>query len=563
MNRRNFNTTLIAGSVAGLTGAAQASPSAKPNFLIIYCDDHVTESIHHGALVPNIDSMKRDGLFFPKAYSAAPACTPARYNALTGQYAGRCRGKFLQTGITKEGQTWVHWNAETSSDDWIGAKMLRDAGYATGIVGKIGAFVTQEAKASKAFADMKVDDPKKKPLFEENQRILAELIKPFGFDYGGALTHSNMSGDDQRHAPEFQLEHCLQFIESSKDQPFYFHFAPHLMHMPNPGNSLKGDPRNAYGVLLDEAPDVQPSRDSVFERVKAAGLDEELAPATWLDDTIGVLLAKLEKLGIADNTLVIFMQDNGHHGGKGSVYEGGADVLGMWTRWPNGGAKAGSENPTLAMNIDLVPTMLDAAGVSKPDGYNPDGISLVPALKGSSKQLRDSVFIEIGHTRAVMKDGWKYIAFRVPESHELSPELKEQYKELAEIDPTMDKEARVTHIHRQLGGCNTERAEAMWTKPGFFDPDQLYDLSKDPNEQNNLAGHPEYGAKLNAMKKLMRQHALKAPGTFAEFKSFDDMSPEERAHIEKTAERNKWKTPPVNTKNLAKAKKQAGKKKKS
>ena len=58
----------------------------------------------------------------------------------------------------------------------------------------------------------------------------------------------------------------------------------------------------------------------MLERVKAAGLDEELAPATWLDDTIGVLFQALEKQGLADNTLVIFMQDNGHHGGKGSVY---------------------------------------------------------------------------------------------------------------------------------------------------------------------------------------------------------------------------------------------------
>ncbi len=558
MNHRNFFGRILAlGSLLCTVALAQ-----QPNFVIIYCDDHVTESIQHGALVPNIDSLREEGLFFPEAYSAAPACTPARYNALTGQYAGRCRGKFLQTGITEEGQSWVHWNAETSSDDWIGAKMLRDAGYATGLVGKIGAFVTQAAKPSKAYADMKADDPNKKPLFEENQRIMVELIQPFGFDYGGALTHSNMSGDDQRHAPEFQLEHCIEFIEASKDQPFYLHFAPHLMHMPQPMKSLKGDPRNAYGVMLDQAPATQPSRESVLARVQAAGLDEELAPATWLDDTIGVLLQTLEKHNLADNTLVIFMQDNGHHGGKGSVYEGGANVLGCWMRWPDGIKNPSSTNPTYAMNIDFVPTMLDAAGVPQPEGYRPDGISLLPALQGSEEPLRDSVFVEIGHTRAVLKGDWKYIAFRVPESHQLSSEQIEQYKELAEIDPTMDKQARVTHIHRQLGGCNTERAEAMWTKPGFFDADQLYNLSNDSNEQANLASNPEYAAKLNEMKQLMRQHMMQAPGTFAEFKGFEDMSPEERAYTQKIGAGNKWTDPPVNTKNLEKAKRQARKKKK-
>ena len=70
MNRRNFNTTLALGSVAAIAGIAHAKPSAQPNFIIIYCDDHVTESIQHGALVPNIDSMKKDGLFFPSAYAA-------------------------------------------------------------------------------------------------------------------------------------------------------------------------------------------------------------------------------------------------------------------------------------------------------------------------------------------------------------------------------------------------------------------------------------------------------------------------------------------------------------
>jgi len=559
MNRRNFNAILSAGIV--VAGTANAQKKSQPNFLIIYCDDHVTESIQHGALVPNIDSMKKAGLFFPKAYAAAPACTPARYNALTGQYAGRCKGRFPQTGITKEGQTWVHWNADTSSDDWTGAKVLRDAGYATGIVGKVGCFNIQEAKETKKFMTLDVDDPKKKPMFEEYQRIMSEGVKPFGFDYGGALTTSNMSGNDPRHAPEYQLEHCLEFIGKNRKTPFYLHFVPHLMHMPNPGTSLKGDPRNVYGVMMDEAPAVQPSRESVLERVKAAGLDEELAPATWLDDTIGVLFQSLEKWGLAENTLVVFMQDNGHHGGKGSCYEGGADVLGCWMRWPKA-IKPGSANPTPMMNIDIVPTMLAAAGVEPPKAYKPDGMSLLPAFDGSGKKLRDSVMIEIGHTRAVVKDNWKYIALRVPESHQLSPELKAKYKELAKIDPTMDPEGRVTHIHRQLGGCSTERTEAMACKPGFYDPDQLYDLSKDPDEQNNLAGHPEYGAKLKSMQSLMRQHMLKAPGTFGEFKGFDDLPPAERAYIEKAGANTKWKEPPVNTKALQKAKKQGGNKKK-
>jgi len=558
MNRRSFSTAITAGITAVSRGVSAAHQEKMPNFVVIYCDDHMTESIRAGALVPNIDSMKRDGLYFPNAYSASPACTPARYNALTGFYAGRCRGRFLKTGITKEGQTWVHWNTSTSPDDWIGAKVLRDAGYATGIVGKIGCFNIPEAKESGAFMKLSVDDPKKRPMFEEYERIMAEGVKRFGFDYGGALTTSNMIGNASRHSPEYQLLHCLEFIKANRNRPFYLHFAPHLMHQPSPLKSLKGDLRNVYGVMLDEMPVVQPSRASVLDRVKAAGLDEELAPATWLDDTIGVIFQTLEKQGLADNTLVIFMQDNGHHGGKGSCYEGGANVLGCWMRWPKG-IRPGSVNPTPMMNIDIIPTLFAAAGIAPPPGYRPDGISLLPAFDGSGKKLRDSVMIEIGHTRAVIKDNWKYLAFRVPESHQLSPELKAKYKELAKIDPTMDPEGRVTHIHRQLGGCSTERGEALWTKPAFFDPDQLYDLSRDPDEQNNLAGNPEYAAKLRSMKQLLREHMLKAPGTFGEFKTFDDMPEKEREYYRKIGAATKWTEPPVNTKALQLAKKKMNK----
>jgi len=559
MNRKTFTIALGIGLM--LAGYASAAPAIPPNFLIIFCDDHMTESIRQGALVPHIDSMKRSGLFFPTAYTAAPACTPSRYNALTGHYAGRCKGRFLQTGITKEGQTWVHWNTDTSSDDWTGAKVLRDAGYATGIVGKIGCFNIPAAKESKRFMAMDIANPEKQLLFEEYERIMAEGVKPFGFDYGGALTTSNMAGDDMRHAPEFQVKCCLDFIKANRSKPFYLHFAPHLTHAPDPLKSLKGDLNNVYGVRMDRVPNVQPSRASVLERVKKAGLAEELAPATWLDDSIGALFQGLEKAGVADNTLVIFMQDNGHHGGKGSCYDGGANVLGCWMRWPAGIKDPGRTNPTPVMNIDIVPTLFAAAGIRPPDEYKPDGISLLPALQGRPEKLRDYVFIEMGHTRAVIKDHWKYLAFRVPKSHELSPELKAKYRELAEIDPTMDKQARVTHIHRQLGGDSTERSEAMWTKPGFFDADQLYNLEKDPDEQNNLAAQPEYRAKLEAMQRLMAKAMLRAPGTFAEFKSFEDMPETERAFYKKVGAQTKWTEPPINTKALAKAKRQAAKKK--
>ncbi len=554
MHRRSFIKTACIGTAsAGLTFSARAKDaSERPNILIIYVDDHVSESIRAGALAPNIKSLGQDGIYFSRAYTSAAACTPARYSCLTGRYAGRCKGRFLSGGITKEGQTWIGWNTNTDPGDTMGAKVLRDAGYATGIVGKLGCFGIEDAGNSNMFNEGDPNDAAKKAEFTKHQKVLIDGVKDFGFDYGGALFTSNM-GPDQRHNPEFQTRCCLDFIEASKDRPFYLHFVPHLMHMPSPLMSLKSDPKSVYGIMLDEAPNVQPSRESVLKRVAEAGLDEKLAPATWLDDSVGALLNKLDELKIAGNTLVMFMQDNGHHGGKGSCYEGGVNVLGCWMRWPKGIAKPGRTNNSLMQNIDLIPTAFDACGVAPPDDYVIDGISLLPILKNEKQKLRDSLFCEIGHTRAVVTERWKYLAFRVPPSHEISPETRSKYIELSKTDTTLDPLGRVTHIHRQLGGCNTDRTTIVDHPRHFFDPDQVYDLDKDPGEQDNLAVNPEYAKQLSEMQQLLREHMMKAPGTFGEFKTFDDMPAREREAWRFVSTGEIGDGPNVNTKALEQA----------
>lgn len=555
MKRRDFIKNIALGaSVAGVSNFVPAGQAEETNCIIIYVDDRVTEAIQKGALVPHIDKMAAEGLYFPNAYSTAPCCTPARYSTLTGRYAGRCQGRFLHSGITKEGQTWVHWNASTDSDDTMAATVMQNAGYATGIVGKLGCFLIREAGNTNRFNEGAPDDPDKIRRFWEHQRLLKKGVHKFGFDYGGALTSGNMGGN-QRHNPEYQTKCCLDFIDKNRDKPFYLHFVPHLMHGPRPIKSLKDDPRNLYGILLEEAPKVQPSRESVLRRVKEAGLEEDLAGATWLDDSIGVILDRLRELNLKNNTLVMMMQDNAHHGGKGSCFEGGANVLGCWMTWPNGIVNPGRINRSMVTNMDFVPTMFAASGVQPPGDYQIDGQNLMPILKDQKESVRDSVLIEMGHTRAVIKDNWKYLALRVPPSHELSPERKAKYIELAKSDPTMDPKGRVTHIHRQLGGCNTERSQALKTKANYFDRDQLYNLAKDPEEQNNLAKNPEYAAKLSEFKRLLRKRILNAPGTFADFKGYADMSPEDELKFREAARQNRWDEAPVNTKALRKLKK--------
>jgi arylsulfatase A-like enzyme len=158
-----------------------------------------------------------------------------------------------------------------------------------------------------------------------------------------------------------------------------------------------------------------------------------------------------------------------------------------------------------------------------------DGKSLVPLLAGSKDKVHDSLFMEIGHTRAVCTKKWKYIAFRIPPSENVPWEeriaLQKRYqrrrqeKDTLEESFKIDENAPVTHLGSVPGGSGTERGNALkhYAK-NYFDPDQLYDLENDPEEQNNLTDNPKYENVLRKMRFLLKEHLDNVPGTFGEFK---------------------------------------------
>ena len=157
-----------------------------------------------------------------------------------------------------------------------------------------------------------------------------------------------------------------------------------------------------------------------------------------------------------------------------------------------------------------------------------DGMDLMPALTGRTKKTRDSLFCEIGHTRAVVTKKWKYLAFRVPPSRQQSKAERLRAREEAYAEnpakrpKTIDPEARVTHIHRFPGGDGTEHSSALkHYAENYFDADQLYDLENDPRERTNLADDPRYKSVLEKLKAELKVHLALAPGTFAEFKKHD------------------------------------------
>lgn len=502
----------------------------KPNVVFIITDDQKLESfgfLHNKALTPNIDRLADNGAYFSRAYVSTSVCTPSRYTCLTGRYASRAVNPQFTNSTSVEGQTKIGWNTHLIEEALNLPRVLQENEYVTGAVGK---WHLGGPELTPISINSDPTDPKIAKILKENQERVCAHIRKQGFDYAASIHLKNLKNYPchalGQHNVEWTVKAAFDFIEQNKNRPFFLYFATTLLHGPNPLESLKSDPRITTAGLLDEPPRVQPSRRSVLERVKNAGLPENAVPATWLDDAIGALLKKLGDLGLAEDTLIFYFNDNGVEGGKGSLYEGGVKTP-TFVYWKD--RIRPQECRELVQNIDFAPTIFEACDITPPRDMVLDGKSLVPLLTGSKNKVHDSLFMEIGYTRAICTRKWKYIAFRIPPSEHVPREkriaLQERYrrrkqeKDALEESFKIDENAPVTHLGLVPGGSGTEQGNALkhYAK-NYFDPDQLYDLENDPEEQNNLADNPKYVNVLREMRFLLKEHLDNVPGTFGEFK---------------------------------------------
>ena len=481
--------------------------ASRPNVVVIMADDQIRSDIGPtggNVLTPNLNQLASDGVYFNNAHVPTAVCVPSRYTLLTGQDPSRApraisyaRNQLYYDQLT---------SAFKADEVPTVAQLLQDSGYRTGIVGKVH---WKPGRPSDTYDEF-IDD-----------------VKAYGFDYAASLYNGNQYDFHNQDWIDAGAETFLQDIDN--EEPFFLYVSTTLQHSNSTATELGGaDETQAVwddAVLGDtyandlgaEDPnallnleEVQENRERIRQRVLDAGLDLETADSTWLDDGIGKIMQQLEAMGVAENTLVIYFNDNGREGAKGSVYEAGTNVA-MSFYW-KGKTETLSNSNLYAQSTDIVPTILDLAGVAQPDDLILDGESLAPILDGENFQKeKNYAYTGIGHTRSITQNGWKYVAFRLPDD---VPAGTTPLNTDSLSDPT---------------GWISQRS-ISGTYRHYLSPDQLYNLRTDLNladpnsdeydsrEQVNLINNANQQDRLLSLQKTLAKHLMTLPGSFGEFK---------------------------------------------
>lgn len=384
----------------------------KPNIIYILADD-----LGYGDLgcygqkiikTPNLDRMAKEGMKFTRHYSGSTVCAPSRSALLQGKHTGH---------IYVRGNGSLQMRRDPL--DPIFPAALQRAGYHTALIGKSGLGCNTDDSAL-------VIDKGFDYFFGYTSHTAAHFYYP---DYlwrntGKVKYPNNTLHDGDNYSSTVVTKEALDYIEKQKDGPFFLHLA---LQVPHASLRAKEEWKAKYRPILKEK--LLPARGKhphySYEREPKTTF---AAMISYMDHNIGLLLEKLEDLGLAEDTLVIFssdngaMQEGGHRrdsfnssgqlrGGKRDLYEGGVRVP-MIAWWP-GKIAAGQVSDHPSAFWDISPTVRELSGAE--EQADTDGYSLVPTLLGKGEQKKHEhlywEFFEGGGKRAILKGNWKLILY--------------------------------------------------------------------------------------------------------------------------------------------------------
>jgi arylsulfatase A len=438
--------SFLSAILPGFANPTTVYGDTKPNIILVLVDDMGERDLgsYGNKLIetPNLDKLAAEGMKFTQSYSACTVCSPTRAALMAGKYPARLHlTDFIpQRGLDpkkkKTGPMALpDWKKFLPLDEEILAEKLGKVGYETIAIGKW--HLGEEAYF-----------PKKAGF---NQEIgISHRGQPKSYFAPYQELQSMKEGPKGEYLTDRLTDETIATIEKNKSKPFFIylsHYSPHK-------------PLQAKAEMIEK----YEKKDSQIKKQEA----QYAAMVESIDQGIGRILAKLEKEGLAENTLFIFTSDNGgllgptsckpYRAGKGSAYEGGVRIP-LIIKWP-ATIKPGSECTVPVISQDIHHTIVEIAGAASSPENIQDGVSMLPLLKQSGEIQREALF-------------WHY-----------------------------------PHYHS--GGATPYGAvrHGNFRLLEFYGPKkvELYDLSKDPGEKNDLAdSNPSKRDELLAMLKKWRE----------------------------------------------------------
>ena len=481
---------------------ANSLSSQKPNILFILVDDMGARDLSNEGSTfyesPNIDRIAREGMKFTRGYATCQVCSPSRASILTGKYP-------TKHGIT----TWIGdsageaWNKRGRNDSHLPpeyernlraseitlAEAMKEAGYKTFFAGKWhlgseGSWPTDHG-------------------FDINKGGW-DVGGPRGGFFSPYINPNLESGSDGESLTLRLGQETADFIEAHKDQPFLAYLSFYTVHAPIQTTQAlwqkyrekaekMGLTKNKERFLFDRRLNVRQVQDCPIY----AGMIEQL------DQSVGIVLAKLDELGLDDNTIVCFTSDNGGvssgdayatsnlplRGGKGRQWEGGIREP-FYIKAPRT-TKGGSINTTPVNGIDWYPTLLELCGIDIPKKQKVDGVSLVPLLEGKTIQDRP-LYWHYPHygnqggepSSIIMEGDWKLIHYH----EDGQDELYHLGKDIGEQDDLIAKEKKRGQQMRKKLDAWLKQTNAKFPKP-----DPKFDSAKREARWKNIESSGKQG----------------------------------------------------------------------
>ena len=480
-----------------VVGAAWATPE-KPNIILFYVDDlgwmdlGVQGSKFYET--PNIDRLAAEGMRFTQGYTAHPRCLPARYGVITGCFPAR--------GGVPGGK------GHLQPDDYTMADALRAGGYATCFAGKwhlTGPFGEKNLPENKGFdVNIAAGAAGAPPtyFYPYRKKPVEKLKKGWERGLDKNALHGLEDGKEGDYVTDVLTDKSIGFIKANKERPFFLYLSHYGVHTPfeAPERLVK-----KYEARLKTMHFKGPEYVKVDtttgrgDRLTRQNNPVYAAMVESVDESLGRIVDTLDRLGLADNTIIVFTADNGglsNRGavdgktsgrplatsnlplkdGKGWLYEGGIREAFM-VKWP-GVVKPGALNESdVVISTDLFPTFLDMAGLPLQPEHHKDGVSIVDALEGNPFNRGKPLFWHSPTSRPYSTGDTDSSAVRIGdfkliewyntghvELYDLSKDIGEQH-DLSETMPEKTSELlKMLHDWRKEIDAHTR--EQAWTGGG-------------------------------------------------------------------------------------------------